>query len=80
MDEKITINPETLSATKLCQKHFSCLSENGKEMGKVVFCVNCTIHGIICGSDEPCAYRYSEDSRTFCTCPSRKEIYNKYKI
>ncbi len=80
MEEKFIISSDIKAATKECRKNFSCLTENGKEMGKVVFCVDCRVLGILCNSDEPCFYRYSVDERTYCICPMRKEIYAKYKL
>jgi hypothetical protein len=80
MEEKFIISKDIKEATKNCSKDFSCLRKNETTLCKVVFCVNCKLHGVLCESDEPCNYRYNAEERTFCTCPVRKEIYSKYNV
>ncbi len=80
MEDKFIISKAAKDATKDCSHDFSCLSNEGVCMGKVVFCVNCKIHGILCSNDDACSYRYEAEERTFCICPIRKEIYSKYKV
>ena len=80
MNEIFIINKTVIDATKNCHKSFACLTGNKTCMGKVVFSVNCKLHGILCNTYESCTYRYDAEERTFCTCPTRKEIYAKYKI
>jgi len=80
MNEVFIVSEAVKTATKNCSKDFSCLVGNETCMGKVVFCLNCKLHGILCGSEECCSYRYNADERIYCTCPTRKEIYTKYKI
>jgi hypothetical protein len=36
------------------------------------------IHFVKCLHDEPCAYKDTLDGFTVCTCPVRKEIFNRY--
>lgn len=80
MKPKFIIGDQIVKATKNCEKNFSCLKLDDAGMGKVVFCLNCKLHGINCKNETSCAYKLSADERTFCTCPTRKEIYFKYKV
>jgi hypothetical protein len=80
MENNFIVSKAAKEATKDCSQDFSCLSNTGDCMGKVVFCLNRTLHGILCSSDESCAYRYESEDRVFCICPIRKEIYTKYKV
>jgi hypothetical protein len=32
----------------------------------------------ICHDPEPCAYKFPFGSKSFCTCPVRRAIYDKY--
>jgi len=82
MEENYLISDEVKAATTNCQKSFSCLSAIRKASGmcKVVFCVNCKMLGILCESEKECTYKYDSEDRTYCICPTRKEIYMKYKV
>lgn len=80
MDEKFIISKDLMDAAKNCCKEFSCLTKNQSTLCKVVFCVNCKLHSVLCESEEFCSFRYTAEERTYCTCPIRKEIYSKYKV
>jgi hypothetical protein len=80
MKPKFIIEDQIVKATKKCEKNFSCLKLDESAMCKVVFCINCKLHGIECKNDTFCAYKLTAEERNFCTCPTRKEIYFKYKV
>jgi len=67
------------TATK-CKKRFSCLESERNNLCKVEYCVGGEIHFIKCLNDESCFYQNVFGGETFCSCPVRKEIYNKYEI
>ncbi len=81
MDRKtdIEINENILKATTKCKHGFSCLSGK-KDVCKVELSVDNKIHFIVCLDNLPCSYRIPFGYSYVCTCPVRKELYNRYGI
>lgn len=77
---RLNINDVTQEVTTDCEKGFSCLNGDGKDMCKVKSCVNRQRVLIICPNDNFCYYKKSYGNDNCCTCPVRKEIFNTYKI
>ena len=73
------IDKETLHRTTDCAKDFDCLNNNNHDYCKVLECVN-TVHFVKCSMDNRCYYRLPFSKEFICTCPTRKEIFKKYKI
>ena len=77
----LDINQEIIVETIHCVEDFECLAnekfvcreatvESSIE-GKIIF-ISCR--------KELCAYKLNFGYGTICNCPTRREIYNKYKI
>lgn len=77
---RFLINDETLQATTDCEKGFSCLNGKIYDLCKVESCINEKVHFIKCANDGYCTYQDPFGYDFVCACPTRKEIYNKYKI
>jgi len=71
------IKKEILDKTLYCTKDFDCL-KNNNICCKVERCVNKEVHFVKCGEKNLCSYRLTFGSSFICTCPTRKEISNKY--
>ena len=67
-------------ATTKCTKAFACLKENGTPLCAVEHCINGEIYFLKCLRDIICSYQNSFGTGHYCTCPTRKELFNKYKI
>lgn len=80
MNQKTEINEEILKNTTKCNKNFSCLSGNRNELCMVEYNVKDKIHFIKCTNTKFCSYKISFGYSYVCTCPTRKEIYNRYKL
>lgn len=76
----VKISDEILKKTTRCTKDFSCLSGETGELCKVESCIENKIHFIKCIKYEPCQYRMTFGYSFVCTCPTRKELYNLYRI
>lgn len=76
----IRISDEIKSSATSCTKDFSCLSPEKKDLCKVKKCVDEKVHFIECNEHEYCTYKISFGTEFFCSCPVRKEIYNKHRI
>jgi hypothetical protein len=64
-----------------CTKELKCLEVNKQKLCPVEKCIEGKIHFIKCLDDNDCYYRNKLDSLySTCTCPVRKEIFNKYGI
>ena len=73
----LKINKETLEKTVHCKKDFDCI-KNNNICCKVESCVNKEVHFVECSEKKSCYYRMTFGHSDICTCPTRKEIYNKY--
>lgn len=74
------IDKEILDKTTQCDKGFICLNNKDHVYCQVENCVNDEVHFIKCLSDKYCNYKMSFGKSYICNCPTRKEIFNKYKI
>jgi hypothetical protein len=77
---EIEIDKNTLKQTLHCESDFKCLKNDLTCLCKVENCFNGEIHYIKCADNFYCNYKMLFGSSTVCTCPVRREIYNKYKI
>jgi len=74
------IDNKILSMTTHCLKDFECL-KNKKSL-----CLNFKVERWIEGKvlfihcNESCSYKMSFGNSTICNCPTRNEIYRKYRI
>ena len=74
------INDRIVTETILCEKNFECLKSNMPVYCKVENCVSKKVHFVKCLDNSHCSYKMTFGSSKICTCPTRKEIFNKYKI
>lgn len=74
------VSEETRHETIQCDKSFSCLKNDGKDLCKVRLGGNGPAHFVKCPEDNHCSYRLSYGGAYLCICPVRNEIYNKYKV
>ncbi|VVB86680.1 Uncharacterised protein [uncultured archaeon] len=75
----IKVSEDALKKTK-CKKDFSCLSGERTDLCMVEYCVNGEIHFLRCMYNSRCGYQIPFGYSSVCTCPVRKELYNRYKI
>ena len=74
------IDKTVLDKTTRCINDFSCLSEERKCLCDVVASNEEDIVEIKSLPSRSCNYCISLDSARYCHCPTRVEIYNRYKI
>jgi hypothetical protein len=73
----LQINEQTIKDTIKCSRDFDCLkNENHSCLGNIVSCVSGEVHFVNCTAS--CKYKIRFGSSPFCSCPTRKAIYNKY--
>jgi len=63
-----------------CKKHHGCLIDPERTCCKVTSCVDEKIHFIKYSSGTYCGYKISFGNSDVCTCPARKEIYNRKAV
>ena len=73
------ISNKILALATECEKKFSCLGSEC-DFCKVALCVENEVLFIKCKDRAPCPYKESFAYSFICTCPVRKELYDKYKI
>jgi len=73
----LKIETQTLNKTTKCNIAFECLkNENHFCLGNVANCVDGKVHFVNCTGK--CSYKIRFGDTPFCSCPTRKEIFNKY--
>ena len=76
----IKVDEDIKKGTTKCEKDFRCLADNTYELCRVTETVRDNVLFIQCEGDNYCNYRISFGYSFICSCPTRKEIYNKYKV
>ena len=74
------VSSEAKQATTDCEKGVSCLEGKRKDLCEVESCIGQKVHFIKRLNEGNCSYQHSFGEQNFCSCPIRKEIFNKYKI
>ena len=76
----IKISEYTLKATTKCEKDFSCLSGRKECLCKIEYPNEHHTILIKTRPDNFCTYLLHLNASTYCLCPTRNEIYIRYKI
>ena len=76
----IEIDEGVVRATTRCNDHFSCLSGDLARLCKVEDCVSDAVYFVKCVEETDCNYKVPFGDGQVCTCPTRKEIYFRYKM
>ncbi len=72
------IHLDTLRKTKDCPKNFRCLDADDPGTCPVVACIDRKVYLVECKSPNQCPYKIAWGADYTCTCPTRKEIFNRY--
>ncbi len=82
----LNVTEVTKKKTTKCPNNFYCLSgweitmcDKNRHMCKAVRCLRYNGLIVIPSSENGCPYRSVIDSSTFCNCPTRIEIFFKYR-
>ncbi len=63
-----------------CERKLRCLSENYKEICKVMCHISFDLCFVRCASeDKDCSYYEPHKKTSLCKCPVRNEIYLRYE-
>ena len=77
---KKVINPEIIKETTEYQHDFQCLKKDRKPHCEVESFWVKDVMFVRCPECELCNYKLSYGFSHVCHCPTRKELYRKYKI
>ena len=75
---KLKIPNKTIKATTKCHQNFACL-ENPDVVCEVENCIHDGVCFVKCAESKNCNYIVPYGYSYICTCPTRIEIYNKYR-
>lgn len=78
--DKLIINESTIAKATKCSKFFGCLNGNGHKCCEVKDCINNKVYFLNVKKKIICSYVVNFGNEQICTCPIRKELYNKLKI
>lgn len=76
----IQIKSVTSKAITRCEKDFSCLSGNEECVCWVAYASRYRFVQVKPQSNYPCSYLFHYGNETYCLCPTRNELYNRYQI
>jgi hypothetical protein len=74
------ISSNTLKNTIKCKKNFSCLSKQREGVCEVAEYVYRNVQYLQCAGEADCIYRTPLEAVYVCACPTRREIYERYRI
>ena len=81
---KLKISKETLEKTTKCLRDFQCLDSDKKDICIDMCTIDTFINDVLFLKDRLhdiyCHYKMSFGYSYICNCPTRKEIYEVYKI
>ena len=79
---KYTISKKIIHETIHCEKGFECQKENWQPCEKIIGeNLEFKNRGIILSAcNIYCPYKVKSDNHSYCTCPTRIEIFRTYKI
>ena len=73
------IDSEIIEQANECDRNFECLAEKNQPSCKISYCVSESVH-FLKKLNRNCPYHVDFGCCPVCTCPVRKEIYNKYGV
>jgi hypothetical protein len=81
LEEKhcLLVSDEAKQSTRYCTRDFACLNGNRDFLCKVEQCLGGQVLFVACLEQGYCSYQRRYGFTGYmCTCPVRKEIYEKY--
>ena len=76
----IQISEDILGETISCEKNFYCLSGDPKELCEMESLNPQKVYFIKNPKDKRCIYTLSFGGSYICNCPTRREIYRRYRV
>lgn len=77
---RMEVSTPVLTQTTLCGNEFACLSSSYAKICKVRGHVVKGSLVVECAADAPCKYQMSFGTWSICSCPTRKEIFERYAV
>ena len=75
---KFEVDKAVIASATQCEKNLACLQCEDHVYCPVEMCVMHRIHYVKCLHAESCIYKCELEGSPICTCPVRKEIFNRY--
>jgi len=76
---KLEISEGIIQQTTKCDRDFECLKSGCKPNCEVKDCVSGKVH-FVDKHNGYCRYSFRFGNGIICSCPVRKELYNRYKV
>ncbi len=77
---KLQVAENVIQNTTRCRNDFICLSGDGECLCELKYCYSDKFYFVKPGKKSLCSYKIAYLNSTFCSCPTRKEIYKRYSI
>jgi hypothetical protein len=77
---KLFISDDIVQQTTMCKKHFVCLTGEKADLCEVKYCISDTSYFVKTDRSKICNYKVPYGSGFLCGCPTRKELYKRFKI
>ena len=75
-NRSLNASKKTERLTRDCSTDFACLNSKSKPVCKIEHCVDGEVHFIACNGKQHCRYARHFGFSFFCSCPTRKELFN----
>lgn len=75
---RLQISDAVIKSASRCDKGRACIQSAGHVYCSVAHCVMHRIHFVECLNEKPCPYKTAVERAAVCTCPVRKEVFNRY--
>ena len=76
---KLKISEEIIQQTTKCDRDFACLKPDDKPSCSIKDCVSQKVH-FVAKHNRYCRYSFRFGNEIICSCPVRKELYNRFKV
>jgi hypothetical protein len=77
-DQEWVIPIEAIRQSRACTRQFACLTGD-KPHCAISACLDGTVHFLACEGGD-CVFKVPAGERSACTCPVRKELFNRYGV
>ncbi len=79
MRVKLEVSADTLKKTEKCRNNFACLDGKDNCLCEIEDSFDSRVLFVKAGN-RPCDYKMSFGYSYVCNCPTRKELYSRYKV
>ena len=74
------VDEAVIQSADRCGNRQACLYCKEHTLCRVECCVMHTVYQVKCLDDKPCSYKAVSDGYPICTCPVRRNLFDRYGV